>query len=123
ANAAEGTNGEILSGWYMRHAHLPARVKEEHSETAYFTNRAMEFIADAGDQPWCLHLSYMKPHWPYMAPAPYHNIYSADDVIPANRSDTELSDMHPVVKAFLTHDDSISFRDEEKRRHVIPTYM
>ncbi len=123
ANAAEGPNGEILSGWYMRNAHLPARVKEEHSETAYFTNRAMEFISDAGDQPWCLHLSYMKPHWPYMAPTPYHKIYSSKDVIPANRSDVELSDMHPVVKAFLTHDDSISFREEEKRCHVIPTYM
>src|SRR5690606_41540077 len=72
ANSAEGPNGEVLSGWYMRNAHLPTRVKEEHSETAYFTNLAMEFITDAGDQPWCLHLSYMKPHWPYIAPAPYH---------------------------------------------------
>ena len=35
ANAAEGPNGEILSGWQMRNSHLPARVKEEHSETAF----------------------------------------------------------------------------------------
>ena len=23
-------------------------------------------------EPWLLHLSYIKPHWPYIAPAPYH---------------------------------------------------
>ena len=27
--------GRVLSGWKMRHAGLPARVREEHSETAY----------------------------------------------------------------------------------------
>ncbi len=26
----------------------------------------------ADGRPWCLHLSYIKPHWPYIAPAPYH---------------------------------------------------
>ena len=34
ANAAEGPNGEILSGWHLKHSNLPARVAEEHSETA-----------------------------------------------------------------------------------------
>jgi arylsulfatase A-like enzyme len=33
--------------------------------------------APAGDRPWVLHLSYVKPHWPYMAPAPYHAMYTA----------------------------------------------
>jgi arylsulfatase A-like enzyme len=37
ANAAEGENGEVLSGWHMRNAGLPARVAEEHSETVYTT--------------------------------------------------------------------------------------
>ena len=61
-----------LSGWHMRNVHLPARVAEEHSETAYMTREAMRFVEDMGEQPWFLHLSYVKPHWPYMAPAPYH---------------------------------------------------
>ena len=123
ANSAEGENGDLLSGWYMRNAHLPARVREEDSETAYFTNRAMEFIKDAGSQPWCLHLSYMKPHWPYIAPAPYHSLYGDNQVVPANRSDSERNEAHPVFRAFMDHDESHSFQDEAKRRHVIPTYM
>jgi len=123
ANSAEGPDHSILSGWYMQNARLPARVKEEHSETAYFTNRAMEFIDDCGNRPWCLHLSYMKPHWSYIAPTPYHNMYGDNAVIPANRTTEELENVHPVVAAFMNHDDSQAFKQESHRRHVVPTYM
>ena len=123
ANSAEGKDGEPLSGWYMRHAHLPARVGEEHSETAYTTNRAMDFIDEAGDTPWCLHLSYIKPHWPYLAPAPYHNMYGAQDILPAARSDLERELPHPVLGAFMQHPESREFSRDEVRERVIPTYM
>lgn len=123
ANSAEGDNGEVLSGWQMRNAHLPIRVREEDSETAYTTRRAMEFIEDAADRPWCLHLSYIKPHWPYMAPAPYHDMYSARDVIPAVRSEDERANPHPVVAAFMRHGESEAFSHDEVRERVIPTYM
>ena len=116
-------NGELLSGWLMRHAREPARVREEHSETAYMTNRAMDFMAEAGDSSWCLHLSYIKPHWPYMAPAPYHALYGADDIVPANRSDRERSNPHPVHAAFMRHEESVNFSRDEVRETVIPTYM
>jgi arylsulfatase A-like enzyme len=123
ANSAEGPNGEILSGWQMRNCHLPARVAEEHSETAYLTNRAMDFIAETGDAPWCLHLSYIKPHWPYMAPAPYHETYGGNDVPPANRHPKERDNMHPVFALYAQRWDSQTFADDRMRAHVIPAYM
>jgi len=123
ANAAEGPDGEILSGWYMRNAHLPARIREEHSETPYMTDRAIAFIEEAGEEPWCLHLSYIKPHWPYIAPAPYHAMYGADDVPPANRGNDERARPHPVHGAFMRHIDSETFSRDEVRARVIPTYM
>ncbi len=123
ANSAEGDNGEILSGWRLRNAGRAARVSEEHSETAYMSKRAMDFIRTAGDQPWCLHLSYIKPHWPYIAPAPYHDMYAPGDVLPANRNPRELIDPHPVTAAFMQHGESECFAQERCRRTVIPTYM
>lgn len=75
ANAAEDAAGNLLSGWLMENADKPARVAEPDSETPYATTRAMQFIEAAGDRPWCLHLSYIKPHWPYIVPAPYHDMY------------------------------------------------
>ncbi|RAH39473.1 sulfatase-like hydrolase/transferase [Halomonas sp. SL1] len=123
ANSAEDDDGNILSGWHMRHCDRPIRVSEEHSETAYTTHRAMDFIDEAGDTPWCLHLSYIKPHWPYMAPAPYHDMYGVEDIPDAVRSAQEAASPHPVVGAFMQHTESREFARDEVRQRVIPTYM
>ncbi len=123
SNSGVDENGELQSGWFLRNAHLAAAVDKDHSETAYMTNRAMDKIEELGDTPWCLHLSYIKPHWPYIAPAPYHNMYSEKDVIAANRSQDEKHNPHPVVSAFMNHEESRNFSEEDKRKHVIPAYM
>ncbi len=121
--AADGPNGEVLSGWHMRHAHLPARVREEHSETAYMTDQALSFMRVEGDEPWALHLSYVKPHWPYMAPAPYHALYTADQCLPVARVESERHDAHPVVAAYRQHEESLSFARDECVRTVRPAYQ
>jgi len=123
ANAAEGPNGEILSAWNLRHSNLPARVKEEHSETAYMTSRGMEFITEMGDDPWLLHLSFIKPHWPYIAPAPYHAMYGANSFVPPVRSERERDNPHPVYAAFQQHDVSCTFSDDAMRNTVLAGYM
>ena len=83
ANSGAAPDGRLQNGWLYSHADKAARVDEEDSETPYMTRRAMEFMAEAKakGQPWCLHLSYIKPHWPYIAPAPYHAMYGAEHVI------------------------------------------
>ena len=123
ANSAEGPDGTVLSGWVMRNTHLPARVHRDHSETAYMTDLAIDRITELGEQPWCLHLSYIKPHWPYMAPAPYHALYGPGDVLPANRSAAEKDSPHPVVAAFMQHEEAINFARDDVRQQVIPAYM
>jgi arylsulfatase A-like enzyme len=123
ANSAEGENGEILSGWKLRNSNKPSRIAEEHSETAYMTNKAIEYIEDSGDRPWFLHLSYIKPHWPYIAPAPYHNMYSASQFSPLHRNDSEKKDAHPVYQAFMNTEVSKTFSRKEVRETVITGYM
>jgi arylsulfatase A-like enzyme len=123
ANSAAGPDGEILSGWYLRNVHLPARIPEAFSETAYMTDRAIAFVDDAGATPWCLHLSYIKPHWPYMAPAPYHAMYGPEDVPAVIRGSAERDDPHPVHAAFMQHEDSRTFARDGVRDRVVPPYM
>ena len=123
ANSAESKDGELLSGWYLRNTAYPARVQEAHSETAYMTNRAMEFIAAAGEQPWCLHLSYIKPHWPYIAPAPYHAMYRDGELPTAQRHPDEYTHAHPVQQAFMQHAECQLFSQVHVRHNVLPTYM
>ena len=125
ANSAEGETGALLSGWLLVHADKPARVADEHSETPYMTRRAMEFIAEAEarGQNWCAHLSYIKPHWPYIVPAPWHALYGPLDVQPAVRSEAERHDPHPVFAAFQAERYSRAFARDEVRERVIPAYM
>ena len=123
ANAAQGDGNALASGWAMRHARKPARVKEEDSETPYMTRRAMDFISEAGDRPWCLHLSYIKPHWPFIAPAPYNDMFGPNDVLPAVRSEEERRDPHPIYRAFMELRVSGNFSRDEVRAEVIPVYM
>ena len=37
--------GQVVSGWHMRNVHLPARVQEAHSETAYMTDQAIGWVS------------------------------------------------------------------------------
>ncbi|MBO9328833.1 phosphonate monoester hydrolase [Achromobacter sp. HZ01] len=116
-------DGRVASGWNMRNVHLPARVAEAHSETAYMTDQALDFMKRRGSQPWVLHLSYVKPHWPYMAPSPYHRMYTADQCLPVQRNQEELADAHPVVAAYRQHEESLSFSTDECVRVVRPAYQ
>ncbi len=123
ANAADGEGNRLASGWAMRHARKPARVAEEDSETPYMTRRAMDFMAEAGERPWCLHLSYIKPHWPYIAPAPYNSMYGPSDVVPVVRSEEERRDPHPVYAQFMDLRVSRTFAKPGVREEVVPVYM
>ena len=123
ANSARDQDGNVLSGWLLENARKPAAIKEEDSETPYMTSRAIEFMDQAGETPWCLHLSYIKPHWPYIAPAPYNEMYGAEHVIPVNRSNDELVDMHPVYANYVNNRVGQSFSRDEVLEHTIPSYM
>ena len=115
--------GARQDGWLLRNAHLPSFVEERHSETAYMTDRAIDFVRRQGDTPWVLHLSYIKPHWPLLAPAPYHDMYRGYEQAPVKNA-RELEEAHPVLAAYRrAHDDCRSYADDAVVRHVRPTYM
>ncbi|PUB11819.1 sulfatase-like hydrolase/transferase [Yoonia sediminilitoris] len=125
ANSGLDTDGNLLSAWLLKNSRLAANIPEEHSETAYMTNRAMDFMQSAmqGDAPWVCHLSYIKPHWPYIVPAPYHDMYDQSHIIPPVRSDAERDTDHPLMRAYLDARVCKSFSRDHVREHVIPAYM
>ena len=123
ANSSVDQDGTIKNGFYMQHNDKPANIAEEHSETPYMTTRAMECIEAMGDTPWCIHLSYIKPHWPYMAPAPYHEMYYESHFLPRVASQVELENPHPVYQAFMDNRGSKNFVRDEVRHTVMKGYM
>lgn len=126
ANSGASADGAQQNGWLLVHADKPTRAPDEDTETPWTTREAMRFIdeADSRGESWCLHLSYIKPHWPYIAPAPYHVMFDESQVLPAIRADSERgNDAHPVYRAFMDLRVSRNFSRDEVRKRVIPTYM
>ncbi len=126
ANTVVDKDGHHRSGWYLKYSNLPARIPEAFSETPYTTMRAMDFMREAqdqGDQPWLLHLSYIKPHWPYVVPEPYASMYTPQDALPVVRSADELRDPHPVFAAMTHHRVSRTFARDDIRDAVMVGYM
>ncbi len=121
--SVQDRDGQVKSGWHMRNVHLPARVAEAHSETAYMTDCAINYMQRQAAQPWVMHLSYVKPHWPYVAPAPYHDMYSLAQCLPVKRTDAEKQNAHPVVAAYRRQEESVSFASEECVARVRPAYQ
>ena len=123
ANA--GVDGEdVASGWIFKNADKPANIMEQDSETPWLTTKTLEFIDQMdGKEPWLAHVSYIKPHWPYIVPAPYHNMFDASHVSPATRHEVELEDPHPVFGAYQGNKIALAFQKEEVRQKVIPAYM
>ena len=72
----------------------PALYAAEHSDTAYLTDRVID---DLGQRPpgWFGLVTYIRPHPPFVAPAPYNQMYAAADMPTAQEADDP--DWHPYV--------------------------
>ena len=84
ATAAGRSLAELFGGALGAPAPYPA----EDSETA-FLDRCLPRPGSSGWQeaaPWFAHLSFLKPHPPLVAPAPYHALYHPDEVPPPVRA-------------------------------------
>ena len=111
--------------------YAPARHSKEESETAFVTDKAIKFIRRPCTKPWFLHISYLKPHRPYLAPEPYNRLYHPDDVPGFKRapSVSEEAKQHPFLAYQLeqslnygSYRASIYPRDEKSIRQLRATY-
>lgn len=122
ANSARDEDGNVLSGWFLENSDLPANIREEDSETPYLTRRGIAFIEQA-EGPWLCHLSYIKPHWPYIVPEPYASMYGPKDFLDPVRSNAERETDHPIFKGFQNNPVGKAFSRDEVRAKVLTAYM
>jgi arylsulfatase A-like enzyme len=115
-------NGTAASGWMFENADKPANIREEDSETPWLTSETIRFM-DQAKGPWCAHVSYIKPHWPYIVPAPYHDMFGPEHVPAASRHAVEREDPHPVYGAYMGNKVAAAFQNDDVRDKVIPAYM
>ena len=84
----------------------PPIYDADHTESAFITRTALDWLEHTtagGDGPWCAHLSYLRPHPPYVVPAPYNDMFDPADVpAPVRRSDPAAeAELHPFLAGAL----------------------
>jgi arylsulfatase A-like enzyme len=63
----------------------PTRYRAEDSETRFITDAVLHHLQRRNDG-WFVHLSYLRPHPPYIAPEPYNAMYDPQAVPPFRRA-------------------------------------
>jgi arylsulfatase A-like enzyme len=81
----------------------PARIPAELSDSAFFTDRALSYLKGRNGKPFFLHLGYHRPHPPFVASAPYHDMYDPADMKAPIRAATPEAEaeQHPLLKFYL----------------------
>jgi arylsulfatase A-like enzyme len=81
----------------------PAIYSAEDSEAAFITETACGYMRYPNTRPWFLHISYLPPHPPYLAPEPYNRMYEPEDVPGFKRAESEEqeAEQHPYLALLL----------------------
>ncbi|MCB4771668.1 alkaline phosphatase family protein [Ancylobacter sp. Lp-2] len=81
----------------------PAVFAAEHSETAFLTDRFLDWLGVVGREPFCAHLSYIAPHPPFGAADPWHRLVDpADMPAPVRGADPSVeAGQSPLIAALI----------------------
>jgi arylsulfatase A-like enzyme len=88
----------------------PAFYRGEDSDTAFLTDRCLQNLSARGTAPWFAHLTYIRPHPPLIAPAPYHAMYDPQLLpLPTRlQSAADEAAVHPFFGPALAHETTAS---------------
>lgn len=82
----------------------PALYRAEDSDTAFLTDRTLEQLRGRDAQNWFALVTYIRPHPPLVAPAPYNKLYAPANLPPPVRPDG--IDVHRACHPFFAADHS-----------------
>ncbi len=112
----------------------PSRIPAHLSDTVWFTERGLDYLRSAAGKNWMLHLGYWRPHPPFAAPAPYHDMYDPAACPPPVRAASAAAEaeQHPLLRFYLDTVERKSFfhngrglgrdMDEAEVRQMRATY-
>ena len=67
----------------------PPRYSAEETQTAFLVDRLLDWHAEQGPAPWFAHVSFLRPHPPFVVPEPYASMFAPEDApapIPAGQA-------------------------------------
>lgn len=90
----------------------PARHGRDDSMTAYLTDEFVRWLDEPREGPFFAHLSWLRPHPPFIATAPYHTMFASEagaDFVCALDLDSERA-QHPYLDYWLGNQKKSHYR-------------
>jgi len=89
----------------------PTVYRAEDSNTAFLVDETIDYVSTQKDNPWFVHLSFLSPHPPFVAPEPFHDMYDADEMpLPVRHDSPETEGaQHPWLDHLLHNQQGTSF--------------
>ena len=107
-------------------AEAPAALDmpKEHHVTWFMVDQVMEYI-EKNEQQFCIHLSLLRPHPPWLAPEPYNSMYPPEMLENYVRSDSveQEAKQHPWLDWALKQPDFILPDDPEAFARMKAAYF
>ena len=102
------------------------QYEAKHSQTKFLTDRFVEWADGRGRaaSPWFAHVSFLRPHPPFLAPAPYDTMFDPASVPAPVRASTRAAEgeQHPLLGIMIDHPFLKSPDDERDQRALQATY-
>ncbi len=101
------------------------RFSQDETETAFMTEAFLDWMSgQPDDQPWCAHLSFLRPHPPFVVPAPFNDLYdpAAGPAFRRAASPQAEAAQHPYLAYWLEGAKSGSFCFLEDPERPVTTW-
>jgi len=97
----------------------PPVYNDRDSSVAFLTDEILKWLSVREGENWFAHLSYLRPHPPWIAPEPYNSMYNHSDIPPPIRRESldVEGKQHPLLKILL---ENILRKDFFPDKHKIP---
>jgi choline-sulfatase len=91
------------------------------------TRRGLEFLKTQGAKKdggqWALYLGYLQPHWPFIVPKKYFDMYYPDNITMPHDAEFPLNEkLHPAVQHFQKGLDLGDVPEDKLRRSIAAYY-
>jgi arylsulfatase A-like enzyme len=80
----------------------PLALPAEEHDTRFMVDQVIDYVNGADDN-WCVHLSLLRPHPPWIAPEPYNAMYPPGELADFLRADDVMAEgsQHPYLAHIL----------------------
>ncbi len=102
----------------------PLAIPKELHDTHFMVDRTMEYIGQQQAN-WCVHLSLLRPHPPWVAPAPYNEMYPPETLKNFVRQPDRATEgaQHPFLKTYLNKPRFGAPPDDNKTARLKASYF